>query len=101
MAATARNVFDKMGCAWVAMNTHVCNGMLHLCFNARDATLAQELMTRMDAAGVRLDRFSFNIVRDLHQEGNAARGDVRAGVDGLGRRRDRYRYLKHHDPPGV
>ncbi|KAM0842213.1 hypothetical protein ACQ4PT_058504 [Festuca glaucescens] len=61
MTATVRKVFDEMGCARIA----VCNAMLHVCAKARDATRAQPLMMRMDAAGVPLDRFSFGIVRDL------------------------------------
>ncbi|KAM0889417.1 hypothetical protein ACQ4PT_027696 [Festuca glaucescens] len=54
-----------MGCAGIAMNTHVCNTMLHVCAKARDATRAQALMMRMDAAGVPLDHVFFDIVCGL------------------------------------
>jgi pentatricopeptide repeat protein len=56
MTATARKVFDDMARAEVAMNTHVCNAMLHLRLMVKDSGRAEALMTRMDAAGVPLDR---------------------------------------------
>jgi hypothetical protein len=60
MTATARKVLDEKGCAVVAMNTHVCIAICCTC--ASIPTRAQALVTRMDAAGVPLDRFVFGIV---------------------------------------
>ncbi|KAK1661605.1 hypothetical protein QYE76_049764 [Lolium multiflorum] len=66
MTATARKVFDDMARAGVAVDTHVCNDMLHVRLKVGDAARAKALMTRMDAAGMPLDGFSFNTVIMLY-----------------------------------
>jgi pentatricopeptide repeat protein len=66
MTATARKVFDDMARAGVAVDTHVCNAMLHVRLKVGDAARAEALMTRMYTAGVPLDRFSFNTVITLY-----------------------------------
>jgi pentatricopeptide repeat protein len=40
--------------------------MLHVCLKAGDAARAESFMTRMDAAGVPLDGFSFNALIPLY-----------------------------------
>ena len=72
MTATARRVFDEMAMAGLAINTHVYNAMLHMCLKAGHAARAEALVTRMDAAGLPLDRFSYNtvIAQSVHLQGS-------------------------------
>jgi hypothetical protein len=67
MAATARKVFDEMGCAGSPDRHEHARLQPHaaLVRQGGGSTLAQALMMRVDADGMPLGRFSFDIVHGL------------------------------------